>query len=97
MVYDFGKANFSTFHESLSDFVWNFDVGNNVDTLTEWLSHVIGDVIDNFVSKKISCASDHPPWFDEALINLKNVKNKSHRKWVASSCEKYLALSETNK
>lgn len=80
LKYNFKKADYIAINHYLSSINWSM-VEDDVDLLSDLFIAEILSIIDMFVPKKLITTSNAPPWHDKVIINLRNKRNRSHKKW----------------
>lgn len=83
--FDFTKANYVNINKYICDNTHLIDSNSDVNEKVRKFIGIINTTFNIFVPKKIKTLTHHPPWYNKELINLKNIKNKAHRKWVNSN------------
>ena len=83
-TFDFNNANYSLITNRLQSINWesildNCDINHAVNTFYDTLNDIIHQTIPKKRSRRMHY-SKNPPWFSKELINLKNKKQKAHKK-----------------
>lgn len=81
-TYCFKNTNFDALNTFLNGI--NFaDILNNLSTdcATDKFLEILFTGFDMFIPKRTFIPSKHPPWYTKQLKNLKNQKDKAHKKW----------------
>lgn len=81
-IYCFKKAPFDLIREELSN--TNFDAlfsNKNLDAMLDALYNRCYEIFDEYVPKASLRMTNYPVWYDGKLINLKNRRNRAHRKF----------------
>jgi hypothetical protein len=88
LYYNFHKIDNGNFKTYLLNFDWhnefsNVDINSNVDKFYE----ILFTGFERYVPISKSVPKNYPPWFNNQLINLKNIKNKAYRAFLKSSAD----------
>lgn len=98
--FNFSKADFVGLNTRLASLDWN-DIFNNsvcIDSAVDTFYDVLAASFQIFVPIKTSKRTSHPAWYCKRIIQLKNLKNKYHRKFkISRSIPDYNLYSVTRK
>lgn len=81
LIYSFEKADIAGLQEFFEKVDWDETFNsklNDVNALVDSFYFVLLDAFDKYVPKCCKRKNNHPPWFDDNLVNLRNRKNKAH-------------------
>lgn len=84
-VYCFKKAPFDLIREAISNI--NFDTlftNKNVDEMVDAFYSTCYGIFDELIPKATLRVNNHPAWYDNTLINLKNRRNRAYQKLLNS-------------
>lgn len=80
--YDFKNADFVGFSGFFADIQWDVILSEcaNVDEATDLFYDKSSEGLERFVPVLTKKRTSHPPWYTRTVINLKNRKNRPHKK-----------------
>ena len=87
MKYNFNKANFVGINNYLLNVDWNVMrnlCSTDVDSCVNFFYDKITFAFDLFVPLSPVKSTNHPPWYTKNILNLKNRKNKVHKRFIKS-------------
>lgn len=80
-IFCFRKANYDLINAKLNGIDWSsFIDTSDINKAASFLYDTIHKTIEEFVPKSTFRLSNKPAWFNKELCNLKNVRNREHRK-----------------
>jgi hypothetical protein len=94
--YNFSKADTTGLRSFLNNIDWEIILNakaEDMNTIVDKFYAVFYEAIELFVPKTTKCSSNRPPWFDSRLINLRNRKNKAHKRVKSTGNDNSLHLN----
>lgn len=87
--YDFKNADLIGLKSYFSRLDWDHIFSNcsNVDHSLDKFYELLLCGFDQFVPMLPVKSSNHPPWYTRAVINLKNKRNRAHKKYSNPKCQ----------
>lgn len=82
----FKRANFNQISEYLSSIDWTHHLRlcDDVDGAVDFLYSKLSYCFHHFVPRRRVPHSSHPPWYDRSVLQLKNLKTKSYKRYKKS-------------
>lgn len=83
--YNFIKGDYCSFNSLLEGYDWaSWSSINNIDAMLKEFYSIIYQGIDKFIPKILFSRIKKEPWYNNQLINLKNRKDKAHKRFKMS-------------
>lgn len=80
-IYCFKKASFNMIREALNEIDFNqMFSGKGIEEMVSSLYNICYEIFDQYVPKVTIRTTNHPVWYDNKLINLKNRRNRAYKK-----------------
>lgn len=80
-IYCFKKANFEEMRKYMDSLnISNLIESDNIDEMVHKLYELIYSVFDKYVPRITPRKSNRPVWYDDKILNLKNIRNKEYKK-----------------
>lgn len=81
--YNFKKADFVGMNAYLESVNWDIQLRDmtDVDVMVDRFYELLSVGLERYVPIRKKLSNSHPPWYSKRLLNLKNRRNRAHKKY----------------